>query len=499
MKGVAWIGSASVVVNLLGLASTAILARLLMPGDFGLVAISLAVIAIIGIITEFSLATALVQHENPFDEHFNTAWTLNVLRGVMVALIIALLSWPLADLYGDARLAGILLAMAVTVMVGGFTNPKLVVFERGLQFHQTFIMSLTGKIVGFAVTVGVAYVYRSYWALVIGPLVTEFALAAMSYLLFPYLPRPTLSKYRELLSYSIWLTVGKWVQALNWRSDPLVLGYFFSSALLGQYSMGNRFTGMTIDGVMGPIKRVLFPAFARIRNDAERLRDGYLRSQGVLCMVCFPLSVGIAVVAPELVAVVLGDKWRLAIPIIQVVALIAAMQSSENLNAIAMATGDTKKMFGRDVRAFIVRWPLVLLGVYAGWGDAYGMLVGAVIGRAAAAGVNVGLNMQLISKITSISVADHFAAVWRPAVAAGLMAAVTLAIQPSLPSGTDPVSAALRLAILAGAGAVTYFATLTAIWFARGRPSGIETETMSLALGLIRKFRAGRMRRKIKG
>ena len=488
IKGVAWIGAARVLVNSLGLISTVVLARLLMPADFGLIAIATAVIGIVGVITEFSLYKALVQRDNPEDAHFHTAWTMNVIRGAIVGGVIAMLAVPTAGFYGDERLTAIMVLMAVTTFVGSFNNPKLAVFERELQFHQSFILSLTGKLVGFVATVGIAYFYRSYWALVIGPLVTEFSLVVVSYLLFPYLPRPTLSRYRDLLSYSIWLTLGKWVQALNWRSDPLVLGYFFAPPLLGQYSMGSRITSKTIGEITMPVKQILFPAFARIKNDAARLRNGYLRSQGVLCMLCFPVGVGFAVIAPELVVAVLGQKWELAVPVVQVIAIIRMLQMSENLNALAMATGHTKEMFGRDLRVFFVRWPFVLGGVWLGWGDAYSMLMGAVLGRAVSVAVNTWLNMDLIRRITPITIVDHLLAIWRPTVAAGLMAVAVLAVRPFLPSGSDFESLVLRLAIMAPVGALAYFAGLATIWLATGRREGVETETVAILMGLLAKL-----------
>ena len=488
VKGVAWIGTAKVLVNSLGLISTVILSRLLMPEDFGLIAIATAVIGIVGVISEFSLYKALVQRDDPEPAHFHTAWTMNLIRGAIVAGVIALMALPIADFYGDGRLSGILMLMAVTTLVGSFVNPKLAVFERELQFRQSFILSLTGKIVGFIATVGVAYFYRSYWALVVGPLVTEFALVLVSYLLFPYLPRPTLSKYRDLLSYSIWLTFGKWVQALNWRSDPLVLGYFFTSQLLGQYAMGSRITSKTIGEITTPVKQILFPAFARIKNDALRLRSGYLRSQGVLCMLCFPVGAGFAATAPELVVAALGEKWALAIPVVQVIAMIRMLQMSENLNSLAMATGHTKQMFGRDLRAFVIRWPLVLLGVYLGLGDAYGMLLGAVLGRAASVAVNTWLNMDLIRRITTITILDHLLAVWRPALAATLMAAAVVATRPLLPFGTDFDGLILRLAVMVPVGALVYFAASIFIWIATGRREGVETETVKIVMGLFRKL-----------
>ena len=187
---------------MIGIVSTVLLARLLVPADFGLVAIAGAAMALLAVMTEFSLAKALVQMDDPSEDHFHTAWTMNAIRGVLLAGLIVALSGPLAAFYGDERLREIFWLVALTAAIGSLANPKLAVFERELQFHQAFIMGLTSKLVGFAVTVGIALYYRSYWALVIGPLASEAALLLVSYKLYPFAPRLRLNRWRELWSFS---------------------------------------------------------------------------------------------------------------------------------------------------------------------------------------------------------------------------------------------------------------------------------------------------------
>lgn len=488
VKGAAWIGSASLLVNALGLVSTILLARLLVPADFGLIAIALAVTGIINVVSEFSLSKALVQHDNPTAAHYNTAWTMNVLRGVIIATVIALLSWPIGTVYGDNRLSDILLVMAATTFVGGFVNPKLAMFERDLQFHQAFIQSLTAKVIGFVATISLAIIYRSYWALVLGTLITESFIVVVSYMLLPYRPKLTLSKHKELLSYSIWLTFGNGVQAIGWRIDPLVLGSLFTPQVLGQYSAGDQILSRTIGEMLAPVKRVLFPAFSQIKNDAARLRSAYLRSQGVLCLACFPVAVGFAVIAPELVIVALGSNWPLAIPVVQGVAMLRLLQATEHMGPLAMATGNTKLMFGRELRAFLIRWPFMLLGIYLGWGNTYTLLLGILFGRIADSSVNVLLNMALIARFTTITISDHLFVMWRPALAATAMAAAVLAIRPYLAFGTDFEGLVLRLAVMVPLGALIYVACLVAVWIVTGRRKGIETEALLLIIGLASKL-----------
>ena len=132
LKGAFWIAVTRVIVGLTGTASTIVLARLLVPEDFGLVAIASAAAAIFAAISELSLSQALIQHEDPEEDHYHTAWSLNALRGLLLALVIAALGWPAAEAYGDPRLLGIMLGFALANLIGGFVNPKLAMFERRL-------------------------------------------------------------------------------------------------------------------------------------------------------------------------------------------------------------------------------------------------------------------------------------------------------------------------------------------------------------------------------
>lgn len=495
LAGAGWIGAANLLVNVLGIVSTLILARLLMPQDFGVVAIAVAVLGIVSVVTELSLSQALIQHDGPQESHFNTAWTMNAIRGAILALIIILLAEPLAAFYRDERLTDIVRVVAITVAIGSLANPKLVVFHRRLQFHQVFVLQSTAKAVGFAVTIGLAFYMRSYWALIIGSLVAEFATVATSFLLLPFRPRPRLREYRELLSFSIWLTAGRWVQAANWRADPLVLGYFLPVGLLGQYSVGNKISSQSIGQIVAPIQQLLFPALSRLKREPERFRRAYLRSQGILCLLLFPLGIGFSLLATEVVLIALGPKWIQAIVVVQVLALTTIMQKSENLNPVAMASGETKRLFGRDLRAFAIRWPLVLAGVFLGSGDAYDMLVGALLGRAAAVLSNALLNMNLITRITEITWRDQLLTLWKPILASAVMALAVAAARLAMPGGTQIETLLLRLAGLVTIGGVTYVAFIGLLWLASGRREGVETETVT-ALGALADKLLAKLRRR---
>ena len=481
VRGALWISLTRILVNMIGFASTIILARLLVPEDFGLVAIAGSVAAIVGAISELSLSQALIQHDDPQEDHFHTAFTMNALRAVLLALVLAALGWPASVAYGDDRLIALMSAFALANLIGGLVNPRLALFERRLEFHQWVILSGGEKLAGFVVAASIAFAFQSYWALVASVVASQVARVVASYLLMSYRPRLTLLHYKELLSFSIWLTLGQMVQSLNWRADPLLIAAFLPTRAVGHYSMGHRVATLAVGEVLQPISQVLFPAFSRLKNEPERLKEAYLRAQGLLCMIAMPIGFGVAATADPLVALFLGNNWTGAGPVIQFLAVAAAIQRAQQLQPIAMATGSTKMLFYRDLRALFIRVPLTIGGLIFGPELGVGALPGALIGHTISSVINTLLNMHLASKISLVTVREQCMGVWRPIIAAVAMAAAVLAgLDFAATLGSPNIVIALALGI--SMGVVVYPIAIIILWLLAGRPRGAESDALALIL-----------------
>ncbi len=364
MRGAAWVTAGRALVNLIGVASTILLARLLAPADFGIVAIASTVGIIAAAFTELSLATALIQHRNPQDEHFHSAWTLNVVRSGGLAIIIAAAAWPTAWLYQDDRLIPLMLVSAFTALMAGFSNPKIVLFSRELEFWQDFSIQVSQKILGFVVAIVIALVWHNYWALIFGSLVAQIWVLIASYIFLPYRPRISFQKARELMSFSIWLSLGQAMNMLNWRADFAVIGYFFGQRALGQYSVGDNLASLPTREATTPLGQTLFPGFAKIAHDRARLVQAYQRSQSLIATIALPAGVGFALVAEPLVLVAMGPKWLPAVAVIQPLSVsFAVLALGMALQPLALALGETRRLFHRDLANFSVRIPLMIVGL----------------------------------------------------------------------------------------------------------------------------------------
>ncbi|MBN9890475.1 lipopolysaccharide biosynthesis protein [Salipiger abyssi] len=491
LKGALWIAVGRLVANALGFVSTLLLARLLVPEDFGLVAICTAFMAILLAITEMPLAEALIQHDDPQDAHFHTAFSMSAVRGAVMGGLLAVFAGPVAGFYGDPRLRDILYVMAGGVFAVSLSNPKIVTFQRELEFRQVFVMQISEKVLSFLVAIAVAVLFRSYWALVLGGLAAELTRVALSYGLRPFRPRPTFVHWRELLSFSIWLTFANCIQAMNWRANPLVYGAILPTHLMGQYSFGNRVTNVLFGQLAQPVQQTLYPAFSRFKHNLPELRRAYVRAQGIMCMWIFPCAIGFAALAPDFVELIVGEKWLEAVPVIQLQAISSALQAAVAIQPLAMGTGNTKRLFHRDLRAFLVRWPLVLLAIWLAWPHgAYAILIGAMLGALAASVVNVIWNMTLVRAIAELPLRAQMTFALRPFLAVVTMTAAIWLAGLLMPASTSIAAAWLRLLVLCLVGAFSYAGALAILWLASGRPDAAEVEVVQLLRGAFRKLRS---------
>lgn len=486
-RGAAWIAGTRLIVNLVGFASSILLARLLLPADFGLVAIAMTIAVALGSITDLSLASALVHHENPENKHFDAAWTLNIARAALLAGLMALMAYPVSRLYSDPRLFEIILVLAASTLIGGLNNPKLVVFTRNLVFWQEFVMGVSQKLVGFVVAIAIAVLYQSYWALIIGSAAAQLVGLVVSYGLLPYRPRFQLSGSRSLLTFSIWLTLGRIVNTVTWRSDQLLLGYFFGAKTLGFYTFGDNLAVLPTREAVGPIAQTLFPAFSRLTGDRERLRAAYMRSQTLMCAIALPVGCGFALVARPLALAAVGEKWEPSIFIIQSLASVFAIQIiSSTLMPLALAMGETRALFRRDVVNLLFRFPLVTIGLVTGG------LIGAVVTRVISEVFITLLNLALVRRLIGISITEQITANGRSGAAVGVMALVLVAVQHWAHKSSNSVSSFFEIAALILTGVATYVITLLVFWFAAGRPAGPEVSMIeigrSTSVALGRKF-----------
>jgi O-antigen/teichoic acid export membrane protein len=477
--GALWTAVGRILVNLIGLMSTLVLARLLTPADFGLVAIATVVLSIANAFTELSLSAALIQHRDPQREHYDTAWTLNVLRALAIAIALALAAYPVSVAYQDKRLVDIFFVLSAAAMVSGLVNPRLVDFRRQLSFQQEIITDFANKLFGFVVAAGIAYAYRSYWALVIGSFAGQVAGLVMSYVLLPYAPRFSLTNWRPLFSFSGWMALSSGLNAINHRSDQLAVGAVLGTEPLGHYTVGDNLAVVPVRESTAPLANVLFPAFSRLQDDTPRLCAAYLRAQSLLVATALPIGVGFALIAAPFFNIVLGPQWTTAALVAQFLSTIYAAQSlSSAVGPLAMSLAHTRMLFLRSALLIVVRYPLMLLGLFSGG------LVGLLLARCVSELFAVVLDISLARRLVGATLFAQIASSWRAFAATSIMAASVWGVGVA---GVDGATIA-ELTLLVMTGVLSYLGATMGLWLATGARRGPEREALEMLIFLLRRI-----------
>ncbi|KRA84442.1 lipopolysaccharide biosynthesis protein [Altererythrobacter sp. Root672] len=475
LAGAGWMGASRLAVNALGFLSTVVLARILTPDDFGLVALAMAMILLMSAITDTSLASALVQHEDPGEDHCNTILTMGVIRGVIAAGLFALAANPLADLFREPRLVDVMYVLSITLVLSGFANPRSILLTKDLIFWQQFMLQVSKKLTQLLIAVGLALIYRSYWAMILGTVIGQAVSVVVSYSVLPYRPRPGLKHARELLGFSVWLTLGSIVRTANWRIDHLLIGGFLGRPALGYYSMGSNLAAMPTQEVTTPLFSALFPAFTRVTDSTERLVRNYRRAQSTVTCAVLPLGVGAALIADPLIPLLLGEKWRPAVFVVQMLSAVFALQTIGSLaQPLAMATGRTRMLFVRDLQNFGLRVPLIVLGMFLAG------LPGILWARAITGSIAIGFNMAVVRSITGLGYKTQLVDNLRVLAAAAIMTGGVLLAHAQLSTGLSWQGQLMELIALTVIGAFLYIGSLAVLWIAAGMPDGPEKEIVQI-------------------
>lgn len=467
-RGAVWVASSKLIERGIGLVSTLILVRVLLPEDFGLVAMAMSVMVAIEVFTSFGFDVVLIQNRDAEPAHYHTVWTFNVGIGVLFAASIALAAGAIATFYRDERLVHVLYAIAAIHAVGSLENIRIVDFRKYMQFHRDVAYRLAVKVAGFVVAVPTAIATQSYWALVAGMAAISVAKLVFSFWMKPFMPRPTLSRAREIFSFSVWLMANNAMFTAISRAQDFIIGRLLGARALGLFNVSNEISNMITTEIVAPINRAAFPGYARLSSDVDELRRTYLDVMGCIMLVAVPAAVGIAAVAELLVPLLLGANWLDAVPVVKVLALFGAVYSlSTNSVYVFHALAQPRRVTALAAWQLAATLPALYFGTvwYGLPGAAWALLlVGSVVA--------VPLMWVAVAGALRMSVMRVVERFLRPLLACGLMYVVVREFVDVAVADAWQVVLALIGAV--GLGVLVYLAAISALWRLAGRPGGGE-------------------------
>jgi len=470
-------------MRLVGLVSTIILARLLMPEDFGLVAMVLIAYGLLETISYAGVDLALMRGGADSRDYYDTAWTVQILQGLFITVCL-LASAPLVAWYfNEPRALAVMLWTAPRALLESLTNIGVVAFRKELDFAKEFRFQLYIKAINFVVVIAAALVMRNYWALVFGSLFAAALSVALSYLMHPYRPRLSMSRAREIWSFSQWLMISRVGSFLNRRCDEFVVGGVAGTAAMGSYHVAAELATLPSNELVMPIRRAMYPTLSKIADRGEDFVAAVLSSFSTVAAICLFAAFTLMVMAPEVVAVVLGAKWTDTVPLIRWLAVFGGFSALLLVLEVPLwVAGKTNVSAFQSWTELAVIVPATLLAVHA-WGAE-----GAAAARAAVAVAMVPLMMALTARSGGVAFGRLSSALWRPLAAALLMSAIVLALP--LPAPAGPLATLAALVLKGGACVVLYPALIWGLWRLAGRPSGFEPAAIEFLRAAWRRVRA---------
>ena len=483
-RGAAWIFAARFVMRILGFVNTIILARLLAPEDFGLVAVALTAMQLLQNFSDIGVSQAVVRFHDAGRRDLDTLFTLSALRGALIAMLLFAVAPLTSSFYHDPRMFWVFAGVALYPLLTGFINPKFFEYERNLDFSKEFISSAVNKFAGVAVSIVIALIFRTYWAIIAGLVVSGAVQLALSYSMRPYAPRLTFQSMQKVFGFSGWLAGVSFMAALNNKLDAFILARVVGIAGTGHYYVGMQLSELPTSEIAGPIARAIYPGLAAMQADIERMRAAFLKGVAALGAVAMPASFGFAFVADDLIPLLLGGQWDNAIPVVQILTPVLGLQTLFVATQFyAMALGLTRLVFFREFLFFLIRFPIFIWAAIA-----YG-LTGAVIAVAGCGLVHVALNLAIYQRASG---APFWEPLWsaRRSIGALCFMAAYFLLTPHFFADAAGAKAFFRLGADIIIGASIYLAAHYLLWLTEGRPPGIEGTVLAFARTRLKASRA---------
>ncbi|WP_254535528.1 lipopolysaccharide biosynthesis protein [Halomarina litorea] len=453
VKSGIWVGAINVSDRVLQLLMVIVLARLLGPAAFGLMGVALLALSALQRFSQIGFEDALVQRiEDDVDHMLDTAWTIQVVRGLAIAAVAILAAPLLGTLFDEPAAVDLVRVVALAPAILAFRNPGMVYLRKDLAFHRQFVYTASGTLTRVTVSIGWALVSPTVWALVAGFIASNAVMLVVSYVIHDYRPRPGFDRGHasDLFGYGKWILGSGVVNFLYSEGDDAFVGVFLGVASLGLYQVAYRVSNAPATEVAQLVSRVMFPAYSKVQDDIERLRRGFLTTVQLTTFVSIPFGVGLIAVTPQFVAV-FGEQWEPMVRPLQVLTLYGILRSCRS------PTTPLFKSVGRpDLLAKLQTGKLLLLAacIYpaadqAGLTGVALVVVGTEVLALPAAHV-------LALRLTGARARSIISLLGFPVLGSAMMGATVVSLASALPT-TNPL---VELAVLVPTGVVVYVAAM---------------------------------------
>jgi O-antigen/teichoic acid export membrane protein len=467
MQGAVWLAMLQWVSRFLGILSTLIVARILAPDSYGLIALLTIAIGLAENLLEFGSGSYLINKQDVRRVDFDTAWTINVLIYLILGVSIFVFSKQMSQFLNEPRLEVALQVFSFFFTLTGFRNIGMIELNKSLKFNVLFFHGFIQKSSSFAVTVYFAFQLHSYWALIYGMMTTRVADVLFSYVFSRYRPSFSLANFKEQWQYSKWMLSGNIIGYLRARSDSIIIGKFLGAEAIGLSTMASDLANLPAVEIIYPVLSPIYAGYAKLLHDKERLTNAFVMVNGLVATLMFPLLAGLWYLSDTIVGLALGEKWHAVSHILQFTIYSVFLQVfSEIFKGFLQVNGRVKWVAISNIVLMIFGISVLLyftLVLNSG-------LEGVLLGRALIYFVTLVSFYFGVRGINNIKLLRLFRVWLRPFFSALVMVVILSKLELSQ-YNTPPI---LSLAANILLGGLIYSFLSVSIWYLAKKPEGGE-------------------------
>lgn len=344
VQGLSWTVVLRFVVRGVAVIRSVALARLLDPAGFGIFGIAVMVLALLELMTETGINIFFLQNRDKIDKYLDTAWAISIIRGLSIAVLVLLITFPVTEFFNAPSARPLLLLMAIIPIIRGFLNPSTIKFQRNLEFHREFVYRGTITVMETAAMIGFTWWLNNPIGLVMGLITAGLTEVVMSYLLIKPWPKFKLigSQVRDIISSGKWVTGFIVLDYMFTQTDNIVVGKLLGTAPLGIYRMSYTLSTLPVTEISDVFYKVAFPTFSKMITEKKNLGKAIKTIVLTICILTTLGGLGIWFLA-DYITFFLGPKWVAAVPVIKVLAFLGIIRSfSFSFNSVFMAFGKQK-------------------------------------------------------------------------------------------------------------------------------------------------------------
>lgn len=448
VRGLFWSGVQRTGAQALALVAFVVLSRLLAPEDFGLLALANAFLLVALHFIEQGPNQVIVQRQEVSPRHLDAAFSLSIGLAGLLAILLLILAGPLARLFDEPRLEPIVRWLAPVLLLAGLRSTQSAILQREMRFRELAARSTLAEAIGGGVGIGMAFAGLGVWSLVGQAIARGGAGVVVLWRVSKWRPRLQLSLQptRDIVRFGTPVVLDRLVSLVQGKADDVLIGLAQGATALGYYSVGYRLLTYLLPLLSGTVQAVALPVLSRLVGEPDRLRRVFLTSLEFLTLAAFPVFVGVAWVAPELVPLAFGPRWQPSIPVMQVLALAGAVK------ILPLATSTLLTATGRpgfQLRLNTVTTAAAVLGfaLAAPWGILAVAVVHLAINLLA-----VPLHAAALARLVSIPVGSYLRSMATAATGVLAMSALLLILSRFVPT----MAPLLWMGIQIAGGAATY-------------------------------------------